>query len=106
MHASPPPPRLEDRTAVVLYSKPGCHLCEDARSALAAVLAQRQAAGDPAPPLVERDITSDPAWEREFFLTIPVIEVGDRRLELATSPTRIRALLADALDGPASRGGR
>jgi hypothetical protein len=31
-----------------------------------------------------------------------VIELGDRRLELAVSPTRIRRLLADVLDQPAT----
>ena len=85
---------------LVLYSRPGCGLCEEARTVLVALLAQRQAQGKAAPPIVERDITSDPALERAFFTTIPVVEIGDRRLELATSAARLRALLADALDTP------
>jgi hypothetical protein len=85
---------------LVLYSRPGCGLCEEARTVLVALLAQRHAQGKAAPPIVERDITSDPALEREFFTTIPVVEIGDRRLELATSAARLRALLADALDTP------
>ena len=52
------------------------------------------------PRLVERDITTDPEWERAFFLTIPVLELGERRLELATSLARVRELLS-ALDAPA-----
>ena len=53
------------------------------------------------PRLVERDITTDPDWERAFFATIPVVELGDRRLELATSAAKLRALLA-TLDEPAA----
>jgi hypothetical protein len=49
---------------------------------------------------VDRDITTDPGWEREFLLTIPVVEIGGRRLELATSVAKLGALMRDALDGP------
>ena len=85
---------------LVLYSRPGCGLCDEARTVLVALLAQRHAQGKAAPPIVERDITTDPALERELFTTIPVVEIGARRLELATSAARLRALLADALDTP------
>ena len=85
--------------ALILYSRPGCHLCEDARALLEALLAARTAAGNPAPTLVERDITTDPDWERAYFLTIPVVELGDHRVELATSAIKLRALLA-TLDAP------
>ena len=85
-----------------LYTRPGCHLCDDARSVLEALLAERAAAGLPSPILVERDIETDDEWQRAFVATIPVIEMGDRRLELALSPARIRRLLADALDAPAA----
>lgn len=81
---------------LVLYSRPGCHLCEDAREIVRALLDERHAAGSPAPDLVERDITTDPAWERAFLATIPVLELGDRRLELATSAARIRRFLEAA----------
>ncbi len=95
-----PSPTLPD---LFLYGKPGCHLCEDARSTIARLLRARTDAGLPNPRVVERDILSDPAWERDFFLTIPVIELGGRRLELATSQARIRALLADVLDSPSAQ---
>ena len=44
--------------------------------------------------------TSTPTrrWQRAFFAIIPVVELGDRRLELATSPAALRRLLADVLD--------
>jgi hypothetical protein len=82
---------------VVLYARAGCHLCDDARGILHALLAERAAQGRAEPRLLERDIDADPTLHDAFFQTIPVIEVGDRRLELATSPARIRRLLAEAL---------
>ncbi len=85
-----------------LYTRPGCHLCDDARTVLEAVLAERAAADLPSPTIVERDIETDDDWQRAFLATIPVIEVGDRRLERAVSPARIRRLLAEALDAPAA----
>ncbi len=90
--ATPPLPDL------VLYGKPGCGLCDEARESLAALLAQRASQSRPVPRLVERDITTDPAWERAYFLSIPVVELGECRIELATSPTRLRSLLDEVLD--------
>jgi len=88
-----------------LYARAGCHLCDDTRRALVHLLADRTAAGLPSPILVERDIDTDEAWQRAFMTTIPVLELGDQRLELATSPTRIRRFLADTLDVPAAARG-
>lgn len=88
-----PLPRL------VIYGKPGCHLCEDAHVALDAILADRAARGLPVPSIVERDIETDEDWLRRYAFTIPVVVLGDRELELATSPARLRQLLEDVLDG-------
>lgn len=85
---------------VVLYARAGCHLCEEARAALDLLLADRATRGLPAPPVVERDIEADEALHRAYAFTIPVVEVGAHRLELATSLAKLRRLLADALDGP------
>jgi Glutaredoxin-like domain (DUF836) len=85
-----------------LYARAGCHLCDDTRSALVQLLAERNAAGLPSPTLVERDIDMDDDWQRAFMTSIPVVELAGRRLELATSPARIRRLLADVLDAPAA----
>jgi hypothetical protein len=84
---------------LVLYGKPGCGLCEEAREHIVALLSQREVEGRSVPRLVERDITTDPAWERAYFTTIPVVEIGSRTLELATSPARIDAIVIAALDG-------
>jgi len=78
-----------------LYGRAGCHLCDEARTIVAALLAERVLAGRPTPTLVERDVTTDATWERDFLATIPVLELGGRRLELATSPSRIRRFLEE-----------
>jgi Glutaredoxin-like domain (DUF836) len=78
---------------LILYRRDGCHLCDDTRDVLASLLDERRAAGLEVPTLVERDITTNAAWERAFVATIPVVEFGQKRLELATSPMRLRRLL-------------
>jgi hypothetical protein len=84
---------------LVLYTRAGCHLCEDTRALVQGLLEDRAARGRRTAAIHERDITSNPEWERAFFATIPVVELGGRRLELATSAARLRRFLDDALDG-------
>jgi glutaredoxin len=84
--------------AIVLYTKPGCGLCDEARTILEALLAERASLGRRTAPIEERNILTDEAWERAFFTEIPVVEVGGRRLSLATSPAKLRLLLGEALD--------
>jgi hypothetical protein len=88
---------------LVLYGKPGCHLCEDARAALDDVLRERAANGLPNPDLREADILGDAALTERYRDWIPVLALGDRELRLVTQPARIRRLLADALDGSPPR---
>jgi hypothetical protein len=85
--------------ALILYSKAGCHLCEETRAFLEILLARRATLGLAVPAITERDIESDPAWERAFFSDIPVIEIDDRRMTLATSPLKIEQLITEAFGG-------
>jgi hypothetical protein len=87
---------------LILYGRADCGLCDEARDLVTALLADRRARGMPAPVLVERDIDTDPEWQRAFFATIPVIELGDRRIETVVSLAALRSLLADALDAEPS----
>jgi hypothetical protein len=89
---------------LVLYARPGCHLCAETRTALERLLAERAGLGLPTPRLVERDIDTDEDWHRRYALTIPVVAFGERELELATSPGRLRRLLEDGLDGGRAAG--
>ena len=84
---------------LILYGRADCALCDEARQLLQALLVERAAAGLPTPTLQDRDIDADPALQRAFFATIPVVELGDRRLETVTSAAKLRRLLHDVLDG-------
>jgi hypothetical protein len=88
---------------LVLYARPGCHLCDESRELVDAILEERRRAGLPTPTLIDRDIDTIAEWQRAYFTTIPVLEFGERRLELALSAGKIRRLIADALDTPAGR---
>jgi hypothetical protein len=83
---------------LVLYTRDGCHLCDEARALVQGLLEDRAARALPIARLVERDITANPEWERQFFDTIPVVEVRGRRLPLAISTAKLRAFLAETLD--------
>ena len=91
---TPPLPDL------VLYARPGCHLCEETRAAIELLLADRRARGVAVPAFVEHNIEEDPDLHRRLFERIPVVELGPGRLELATSVARLRRLLSDVLDAP------
>jgi hypothetical protein len=86
---------------LVLYARPGCHLCDETRAAIELVLEERRVRGLAVPAVVERDIEADPELHRRLLERIPVVELGDARLELATSVARLRRLFADVLDAPA-----
>jgi hypothetical protein len=86
---------------LVLYARPGCHLCDETRAAIELLLADRRRRGLAVPAVVERDIEADPELHRRLLERIPVVELGPGRLELATSVARLRRLLADVLDAPA-----
>jgi hypothetical protein len=51
------------------------------------------------PRVVEVNIDEDPELQRRYLERIPVLELDGRRLELVISASKVRRLLADALDG-------
>jgi glutaredoxin len=59
---------------VTLYTRPGCHLCEEARAALEAVRAELSFA------LVELDIDAREELQRAYFERIPVVCLDDHEL--------------------------
>jgi glutaredoxin len=75
---------------VVLYSRPGCHLCDDARTILARVRAQRPFA------FTERDIEQDEELLRAYLERIPVVTIDDDvTLELFVDEAVLMAALSD-----------
>jgi glutaredoxin len=80
-------PGPEEHT-VVLYARPGCHLCDVAREA---VLALRQRA---AFAFEEIDIERDETLELEYGIRIPVLEVdGEERFEGIVDVGELAALV-------------
>jgi glutaredoxin len=74
---------------VTLYSRPGCHLCDDARAVIAATCAEL---GEE---YVEISIDDDPALQRRFADEIPVTFVDGRQHDFwRVDPARLRRALA------------
>lgn len=74
---------------VLLLSRPGCHLCDDAREVVARVTAEL---GER---FVERDIAADPALLAEHGESIPVVFVDGVQVDFwRVSEPRLRAALA------------
>lgn len=74
---------------VTLYSRPGCHLCDDARAVIVAVCAELGEA------YVEVSIDDDPELRRRFGEEIPVTFVDGRQHDFwRVDPTRLRRALA------------
>ena len=59
--------------AVTLLTKPGCHLCDDARP-----IVERVVASHPGTTLQERSILDDDALRLEYAEDIPVVLVDGR----------------------------
>ena len=97
------PPTISTVTAplpdLILFGRPGCHLCDDAGEILRALLARRAEAGQPVPALVKRNIEDDEDWQRRYLTSIPVLTLDGRELELATTPAKIERFLTATLDG-------
>jgi glutaredoxin len=78
---------------LTVYGKPGCHLCDDARAAVHAVLAGRDVG------LREVDVTLDPVLERRYGERIPVVALdGEELFDYAIDADVLR----DRLDRVAS----
>ena len=74
---------------VLLYGKPGCHLCDDARAVVERVCADLGTTFD------EVDITDSEELMAQFGEQIPVIFVDGRQHDFwRVDETRLRAALA------------
>jgi glutaredoxin len=73
---------------VVLYSRPGCHLCDQA---LQVLVAEQK---DHPFELDEVDVQDDEDLEREYGIRIPVIEVdGEERFEYEIDPEELSRIV-------------
>ncbi len=75
-------------TVVTVYSKPGCHLCDEAMVAL------RELQGEFSFELHERDISAEEELHRAYFERIPVVELdGEELCEYFVEETLVRERL-------------
>jgi len=75
-------------TRVVLMTRPGCHLCDDVRSVVAAVCAELDVGW------TEVDISTDPALLEAYQEQIPVTLVDGAQHDFwHVDPARLRAAL-------------
>jgi len=74
---------------VVLYSRPGCHLCDVAREA---ILSLRERLGFE---FTEVDIEADDELELEYGIRIPVVEVdGEEAFEVTVDAERLARMVS------------
>ncbi len=74
---------------VTLYSRPGCHLCDDAR------LVVEQVCAELGESYAEVSIDDDPELQRRFGEEVPVTFVDGRQHDFwRVDPVRLRAALA------------
>lgn len=74
--------------AVVLYSRPGCHLCDDARTIVLAERARTPFAFE------EVDVSTSDALELEYGIRIPVVTVdGEEAFEISVDPAAFAAVV-------------
>jgi len=75
---------------VVLYSRPGCHLCDAARQVLLAEL------GESSFELTEVNVQGDDDLERGYGIRIPVVEIdGEDRFEYEVDPDELRRIIRE-----------
>lgn len=78
-----------DEARVTLISKPGCHLCDDARLVIAAVTAELGES------FVEQDISVDADLYARYWEQIPVVLVDGRQHDFwRVDADRLRAALS------------
>jgi glutaredoxin len=76
---------------VTFYTRPGCHLCEDAKAVLEPLLAEFSAS------LREINIDTDARLTEQFGCDIPVIFINDRKAaKHRVDPQQFRRQLTDA----------
>jgi len=67
-------PARREVIALTIYSRPGCHLCDEMKAVL-----QRVAAGGNVT-IAEFDISTDPALQNLYGLEIPVLLINGKKV--------------------------
>ena len=81
---------------LTLYSRPGCHLCDDMKQVIAQVTARMQ---PDAIVVTEIDISADEALERMYGQEIPVLLIdGRKRAKYRITEEELRSKLKDSAE--------
>lgn len=87
-------------TVLTLVGKPGCHLCDDARAVVAAVVNELNAAASVPPGAIvvqEKSILDDAALHARFVEEIPVVMInGEVHNYWRIDPVRLKTALLEA----------
>lgn len=67
-------PRGRESVTLTIYSRPGCHLCDDMKAVVKQVVRDVGSAS-----INEVDISTDPALEALYGLEIPVLMIDGRK---------------------------
>jgi glutaredoxin len=79
-------------TTVTLYSRPGCHLCDEMKAVVQRVVQTTAASVD----VEEIDISTDPALEARYGLEIPVLLIdGKKAAKYRVTEEAMRRLLSE-----------
>lgn len=91
---------MPNPVSIRLLSKPGCHLCDDARAVVETVRSETAVRGL-ATELEELDILQDAELARRHSEDIPVVFVNDRRVAIwRVDPAKLTAAIERAANGP------
>ena len=86
-----------DLPTLIFYSRDGCHLCEEARADLQAVLEDRVKRGEPIARVSVVDIDANPLLRERYNDIVPIIAVNGAELPLAMGRRTIERFLTSAL---------
>jgi len=80
---------------LVLYSRPGCHLCEELEQKLRPHMERLRRERGVEVEITRRDIDADKGWHDAYWDRIPVLMLGDRVvLEGNPTPSEINRAMA------------
>jgi hypothetical protein len=66
---------MPDRLALIIYSRPGCHLCEQMKALVTRLVDTGLRPAD----ITEINVETDPDLEQQFGLEVPVLMVNGRK---------------------------
>jgi hypothetical protein len=86
--------------SVTIYSRPGCHLCDDMKAVVARVARSLPLT------LEDIDISTDPALEASYGADIPVLMIGGKKAaKYRVTEDELRRLLLARAGGPGEAAG-